>query len=138
MYTFLLKMVLSLKAACYYIGILFYDRFLTISKLSFSTCGGGIFSDNAAWGGGGGLDGRPFLDTKAPTGVDESSEEQSLGRFHGDKHVLVSISWTSFNGDNLLQLGSSFLIMRRICMKNKILAKPSDTMCLLNFILKAK
>lgn len=84
---------------------------------SFSrcSCGGGIFSDNADGGGGGGLDGRPFLDTKAPTGVDESSEEQSLGRFHGDKHVWVSISWTSFNGDNLLQLGSSFLIMRRIC-----------------------
>lgn len=62
MYTFLLEMVLSLKAACYYIGILFYDRFLTISKLlSFNTCGGGIFSDNAD--GGGGLDSRPFLDT---------------------------------------------------------------------------
>lgn len=135
---FLLEMVLSLKAACYYIGILFYDRFLTISKLSFNTCGGGIFSDNADGGGGGGLDGRPFLDTKAPTGVDESSEEQSLGRFHGDKHVWVSISWTSFNGDNLLQLGSSFLIMRRIYMKNKILAKPSDTVCLLHLYSKTK
>lgn len=75
MYIFLLKMVLFFKVVCYYIGILFYDRFLIILKLSFNICGGGIFSDNVVGGGGGGLDGRFFFDIKVLIGVDESLEE---------------------------------------------------------------
>lgn len=70
---FLLEMVLFFKVVCYYIGILFYDRFLIILKLSFNICGGGIFSDNVD--GGGGLDGRFFFDIKVLIGVDESLEE---------------------------------------------------------------
>lgn len=74
---FLLEMVLFFKVVCYYIGILFYDRFLIILKLSFNICGGGIFSDNVdgGGGGGGGLDGRFFFDIKVLIGVDESLEE---------------------------------------------------------------